>query len=70
MPVTFKVNGNPVKLDVPSDMPLLWVLRGVLDLKGTKFGCSISMCGACTCAMRSSPSRTSASGLFPSPSTT
>lgn len=48
MPVTFQVNGTPVTVDVPSDMPLLWVLRDVLDLKGTKFGCGISQCGACT----------------------
>lgn len=48
MPVSFKVNGNPVTVDVPDDMPLLWVLRDVLDLKGTKFGCGISQCGACT----------------------
>lgn len=48
MPVTFKVNGRPVTLDVPSDMPLLWALRDALDLKGTKFGCGIAMCGACT----------------------
>lgn len=48
MSVTFKVNGKSVTPDVPSDMPLLWVLRDVLDLKGTKFGCGISMCGACT----------------------
>ena len=48
MPVTFKVNGKPRTVDVPSDMPLLWVLRDVLDLKGTKFGCGIGQCGACS----------------------
>lgn len=48
MPVSFRVNGNPVTVDVPPDMPLLWVIRDVLDLKGTKFGCGISQCGACT----------------------
>lgn len=48
MPVTLKVNGKSVTADVPSDMPLLWVLRDVLNLKGTKFGCGIAMCGACT----------------------
>jgi isoquinoline 1-oxidoreductase alpha subunit len=46
--ITFKVNGQPRTVDVPSDMPLLWVLRDVLDLKGTKFGCGIAQCGACT----------------------
>jgi isoquinoline 1-oxidoreductase alpha subunit len=48
MAVSFKVNGKPTTVDVPSDMPLLWVLRDVLDLKGTKFGCGIAQCGACT----------------------
>jgi isoquinoline 1-oxidoreductase subunit alpha len=48
MTVTFRVNGNPVTVDVPADMPLLWVLRDVLDLKGTKFGCGVAQCGACT----------------------
>ena len=48
MAVTFKVNGRPRTVDVPSDMPLLWVLRDVLDLKGTKFGCGVAQCGACT----------------------
>src|SRR5512132_2759992 len=48
MPFTFKVNGKPATVDVPGDMPLLWVLRDVLSLKGTKFGCGIGQCGACT----------------------
>jgi isoquinoline 1-oxidoreductase subunit alpha len=48
MTVTFKVNGKPTTVDVPPDMPLLWVLRDVLDMKGTKFGCGMSQCGACT----------------------
>jgi isoquinoline 1-oxidoreductase subunit alpha len=48
MTVTFKVNGQSRTVDVPSDMPLLWVLRDVLDLKGTKFGCGVAQCGACT----------------------
>jgi isoquinoline 1-oxidoreductase alpha subunit len=48
MTVTFEVNGNPTTVDVPDDMPLLWVLRDVLELKGTKFGCGIAQCGACT----------------------
>lgn len=47
MSVTFKVNGRPHTVDVPADMPLLWVLRDVLDLKGTKFGCGIGQCSAC-----------------------
>jgi len=48
MKTSFKVNGKPVSVDVPEDMPLLWVLRDVLDLKGTKYGCGIAQCGACT----------------------
>ena len=48
MRVTFKVNGKSTTVDVPPDMPLLWVLRDVLDLKGTKYGCGIAQCGACT----------------------
>ena len=48
MAFTLTVNGRPRSVDVPADMPLLWVLRDVLDLKGTKFGCGMAMCGACT----------------------
>ena len=48
MAISFKVNGKSQTVDVPADMPLLWVLRDVLDLKGTKFGCGIAQCGACT----------------------
>jgi isoquinoline 1-oxidoreductase alpha subunit len=48
MRVTFKVNGKATTVDVAADMPLLWVLRDELDLKGTKFGCGIGQCGACT----------------------
>src|SRR5713226_97664 len=48
MPYTLTVNGKPATVDVPADMPLLWVLRDVLDLTGPKFGCGIAQCGACT----------------------
>jgi len=48
MPFTLNVNGKSVTVDVPADMPLLWVLRDVLDLRGTKFGCGLGQCGACT----------------------
>lgn len=48
MKVRFKVNGQQRSVDVPADMPLLWTLRDVLDLKGTKFGCGAAQCGACT----------------------
>src|SRR5262249_7709501 len=42
------VNGQSHSVDVPADMPLLWVLRDILNLKGTKYGCGIAQCGACT----------------------
>ncbi len=48
MPYTLNVNGKTTTVDVPADMPLLWVIRDVLNLKGTKFGCGIGQCGACT----------------------
>jgi len=57
MSVTFTVNGTSVTVDVPDDMPLLWVLRDVLDLKGTKFGCGIAQCGACTVHLNGVPTR-------------
>jgi isoquinoline 1-oxidoreductase alpha subunit len=46
--LTLKINGTSHHVDVPSDMPLLWVLRDVLGMMGTKFGCGIGLCGACT----------------------
>jgi isoquinoline 1-oxidoreductase alpha subunit len=42
------INGSATDFDVPDDMPLLWVLRDVAGLTGTKFGCGVSLCGACT----------------------
>lgn len=48
MRVNLTVNGKASTVDVPPDMPLLWVLRDVLNLTGTKFGCGIGQCGACT----------------------
>ena len=57
MTVTFKVNGQSKTVDVPADMPLLWVLRDELDLKGTKFGCGIGQCGACTVHINGTPAR-------------
>ncbi|MCW5745182.1 MAG: (2Fe-2S)-binding protein [Alphaproteobacteria bacterium] len=48
MAVAFTLNGQPVSLDVEADMPLLWALRDVANLTGTKFGCGIAQCGACT----------------------
>ena len=48
MPISLNVNGQVLQADVPPDMPLLWVLRDVLGLTGSKFGCGIAQCGACT----------------------
>src|SRR5262245_35380302 len=48
MTVRMKVNRKPVQVEVSDDEPLLWVLRDTLGLKGTKFGCGMAQCGACT----------------------
>ena len=45
---TFQLNGKTQTVDVPDDTPLLWVLRDTLGMTGTKFGCGMAMCGACT----------------------
>src|ERR1700727_1668947 len=45
---TLNINGQPHTVDAPDDMPLLWVLRDLVGLTGTKFGCGIAQCGACT----------------------
>jgi len=49
--LTLNINGKDQALDVPADMPLLWVLRDVAHLTGTKFGCGMAQCGACTVHM-------------------
>src|SRR5574342_943237 len=46
--VKFRLNGKDVSADVPADMPLLWVLRDTLGFTGTKYGCGMALCGACT----------------------
>jgi len=46
--ITLRVNGSETKVSVPSEMPLLWVLRDTLELTGTKYGCGAGLCGACT----------------------
>ena len=57
MPYTLTVNGKRTTVDAPADMPLLWVLRDVLDLKGTKYGCGMAQCGACTVHLKGEPVR-------------
>ena len=57
MSYTIQVNGVKRTADVDGDMPLLWVLRDVLDLKGSKFGCGIGLCGACTVHLGDAPVR-------------
>src|SRR5213593_3294601 len=58
MAYTLTINGKKTQpINVPADMPLLWVLRDVLDLKGTKFGCGIGQCGACTVQINGIPAR-------------
>ena len=52
MPYRLTVNGKSAVVDVAADMPLLWVLRDVLNLRGTKFGCGMGVCGACTVHLR------------------
>ena len=54
---TLQDNGEAHTVDVPADMPLLWVLRDVLGLTGTKFGCGIAQCGACTVHLGGAPVR-------------
>lgn len=48
MAINLTLNGAPTTIDAPADMPLLWALRDVAGLKGTKYGCGIAQCGACT----------------------
>ena len=55
--LTLTINGNAHDVDVAGDMPLLWVLRDVVGLTGTKFGCGISACGACTVHLDGQPIR-------------
>ncbi|MFT9063452.1 MAG: (2Fe-2S)-binding protein [Acetobacter persici] len=52
-----KVNGTPREVDVPADMPVLWILRDILGLTGTKYGCGVAQCGACTVHLDGQPVR-------------
>jgi isoquinoline 1-oxidoreductase alpha subunit len=55
--ITLNINGKPHKIDLPADTPLLWTLRDELGLTGTKYGCGISACGACTIHVDNLPVR-------------
>ena len=55
--ITLNVNGKSRDLDIPADMPLLWTLRDVLAMTGTKFGCGMGLCGACTIHIDGKPTR-------------
>jgi isoquinoline 1-oxidoreductase alpha subunit len=57
MPYKLTVNGHATTVDVPADTPLLWVLRDTLNLHGTKFGCGMAQCGACTVHLNGAPVR-------------
>jgi isoquinoline 1-oxidoreductase subunit alpha len=57
MPYTIKVNGATRTVEAEGETPLLWVLRDLLDLKGTKFGCGLALCGCCTVHLDGSPIR-------------
>jgi len=55
--ISFTINGKPTSADVAPDTPLLWVIRDTLGMTGTKFGCGISQCGACTVHLNGNPIR-------------
>jgi len=55
--IKLTINGKTRQVDVEPEMPLLWVLRDVLDMKGTKFGCGLGQCGACTVHLDGEPTR-------------
>src|ERR1700682_3004068 len=58
--VSLRINGEVRNIDAPPDMPLLWVLRDILGFTGTRFGCGIAQCGACTVHVDGAPVRSCA----------
>ena len=62
MAFMLKINGTPHEVDVDGDTPLLWVLRDVLGMTGTKFGCGQALCGACTVHVDDAATRYSRAG--------
>ena len=63
MAIAIKVNGTTHNVDVDGDTPLLWVLRDVLGMTGTKFGCGMALCGACTVHLDGQPIRSCSTRL-------
>jgi isoquinoline 1-oxidoreductase alpha subunit len=63
MAIKLTVNGKPVSLDADPEMPLLWALREDLQLTGTKFGCGMALCGACTVHLDGQPTRSCSTPL-------
>jgi isoquinoline 1-oxidoreductase subunit alpha len=61
--ITFLINGRSVSVDAQEDTPLLWVIRDTIGLTGTKFGCGIGMCGACTVHVGGRPTRSCITAL-------
>ena len=57
MPTTLNINGQDTSFEAPPEMPLLWVLRDILGITGTKFGCGMAQCGACTVHIDGKPVR-------------
>lgn len=55
--ISFTLNDKPINVDADANMPLLWALRDILDMTGTKFGCGIAQCGACTVHLEGTPIR-------------
>ena len=62
--INLTINGKTQSVDVPAEMPLLWVLRDTLGMTGTKFGCGMALCGACTVHVDGEPTRSCITPIF------